>query len=50
MGMTDRQFEMHLTDLLRALEGIQKEIAKSGIQVAELDQKIDDIRNYLKRP
>ena len=50
MGMTDRQFDAYQRSLLRELKRIEAEIAKSGVENADLDNLIKDIEEQLKRP
>lgn len=50
MGMTDRQFDVHLKSLLRDLERVKDELAHSGAKSNELERLIKDIEDHLKRP
>ena len=49
MGMSDRQFDVHLQNMLRMLEQVKKEIELSG-NSEMLENLINDIRTQLKRP
>ncbi|MCL2203271.1 MAG: hypothetical protein FWB88_04975 [Defluviitaleaceae bacterium] len=51
MGMTDRQFDVHLTSILRDLEDIRQEIKEKYEGESEkLERLARDIDNQLKRP
>ena len=50
MGMTDRQFDVHLQGLVRDLKRIQKQLASTGAKNDELDELIKDYEAQLKRP
>jgi len=52
MGMTDRQFDLHLSRLLRDLKRIKEEVTKvaNDAKIRELDELIKDIEEALKRP
>lgn len=50
MGMTDRQFDVHLHGLLRELRRIQKQLASAGMKNDDLDELISDYEFQLKRP
>ena len=50
MGMTDRQFDEYQASLLRDLRRIEKEVAKAGLKIEDLDRLISDIENGLQRP
>ena len=50
MGMTDRQFDVHLQGLVRELKRIQKQLASIGVTNDELEELITDYENQLKRP
>jgi len=50
MGMTDRQFDLHLKGLLRDLKRIQTELSRDGVSNAELDTMIKDLEEQLRRP
>jgi len=50
MGMTDRQFDAYLENLLARLRFAQKELAGRGEKSEELDALIESIVSQLKRP
>ena len=51
MGMTDRQFDAYLKQLLIVLEQIEKEVQENGNCVSEtLKKQIRVIEEQLKRP
>jgi hypothetical protein len=51
MGMTDRQFDVHLRSTLRDLEDVRDEINKVGkVKSDKLERMIKDIEDQLKRP
>ena len=49
MGMTDRQYDGFMKNLLRRLEIAQEQVKNSG-STKELDLLIKDIEDQLKRP
>ena len=50
MGMTDRQFDVHLTSLLRHLEDIKKELESKDVKSEKLDIMLKDLKEQLSRP
>jgi len=48
--MTDRQFDIHLMNLLRDLKRIQEQLKNEGVTNKELDAIIKDYEEQLKRP